>query len=80
MKSNFTYKINMTMKLKTFHLITTFWFEFMAQFKYLNLICFHLEIKVLNKNNEIKRLKIKNNLLSLQFEIRDVTNVINVRH
>jgi hypothetical protein len=52
----------------------------MAQFKYLNLICFHLEIKVLNKNNEIKRLKIKNNLLSLQFEIRDVTNVINVRH
>jgi hypothetical protein len=33
MKSNFTYKIKMTMKIKTFHLITTFRFEFMAQLK-----------------------------------------------
>lgn len=33
MKLNVTYKINMTMKLKTFHLITTFRFEFMAQLK-----------------------------------------------
>jgi hypothetical protein len=33
MKSNFTYKINMTMKLKAFHLITAFRFEFMAQLR-----------------------------------------------
>ncbi len=33
MKSNFTYKINISMKQKKFHLITTFRFEFMVQLK-----------------------------------------------
>ncbi len=33
MISNFTYKINMTMKLKKENLITTFKFEFMAQLR-----------------------------------------------